>query len=387
MAKNIKAIQCPKCGSVKKTELKPDYFRCDNCGTEYFLDNDDININIRNTSVPPQGNILADGKRSRTLGVVIVAIVILTILLINIFSRSNSSPASPVTTEAKYNFGSAGSIVYQNTNTGKAVYMRIGREFIEDENQSNDYVNTHVLFIDPISKKIMKDDLLMSRIRRLDDYFPSFQVFNDGTIYMLYPGARLFTIDREADKLVEVTKSLFKNHPELSVGIATISLNEDYLDLLTNDGHKYFYIPKSDVLTTEYDGKDSALKVIQPDISFKFTNDELLKMTPKASTNISPDRKYFRPEIVYQDKQSLIIASGATASPQAPKMLQSIDINTGKIIWSLPAKSFYYDSGARCKEGFAIEYSSGSDQDYISGILVISPEGKIVSDYQLDRSQ
>ncbi|WP_019946820.1 SHOCT domain-containing protein [Hymenobacter aerophilus] len=45
MAKSIKALKCPQCGSTQKTQVRPEHFRCDNCGTEYFLDNDDININ------------------------------------------------------------------------------------------------------------------------------------------------------------------------------------------------------------------------------------------------------------------------------------------------------------------------------------------------------
>ncbi|MDO7874398.1 hypothetical protein Q5H93_06610 [Hymenobacter sp. ASUV-10] len=53
MAKALKVIQCPKCGSTQKTELRPDTFRCDSCGTEYFLDSDDLNVNIRHLPGPP----------------------------------------------------------------------------------------------------------------------------------------------------------------------------------------------------------------------------------------------------------------------------------------------------------------------------------------------
>jgi len=54
MAKQIKAIQCPKCGSINKTEIKPDYYKCDSCSTEYFLDNDDINVNYNYNTQKPQ---------------------------------------------------------------------------------------------------------------------------------------------------------------------------------------------------------------------------------------------------------------------------------------------------------------------------------------------
>lgn len=45
MAKEIKAIKCPNCGSVNKIELKPDFYKCSSCQTEYFLDDNDVNIN------------------------------------------------------------------------------------------------------------------------------------------------------------------------------------------------------------------------------------------------------------------------------------------------------------------------------------------------------
>lgn len=45
MAKEIKVIKCPQCGSTAKTELKPDFYRCNNCHTEYFLDDNDVTIN------------------------------------------------------------------------------------------------------------------------------------------------------------------------------------------------------------------------------------------------------------------------------------------------------------------------------------------------------
>jgi len=51
MAKQIKAIQCPKCGSPQKTQLQLDTYRCDSCGTEYFLDTDAITLNVR--QLPP----------------------------------------------------------------------------------------------------------------------------------------------------------------------------------------------------------------------------------------------------------------------------------------------------------------------------------------------
>ena len=43
MATRIKAVKCPQCGSEKHEQLDEKRYRCLNCGTEFFLDDDDIN--------------------------------------------------------------------------------------------------------------------------------------------------------------------------------------------------------------------------------------------------------------------------------------------------------------------------------------------------------
>ena len=44
MAKRIKVIKCPQCGSTKAKELRTDHYQCKSCYTEFFIDSDDINI-------------------------------------------------------------------------------------------------------------------------------------------------------------------------------------------------------------------------------------------------------------------------------------------------------------------------------------------------------
>ncbi|MCX8524648.1 hypothetical protein OF897_12065 [Chryseobacterium formosus] len=395
MAKNIKAIKCPHCGSIKKTEIKTDHFRCLNCDTEYFLDNDDINININHT--PYQASVQSPIAKKNTTAVVITAILLgLTLfIVINYFTKNSSEAASTEPEKIKYDYY-GGQIVYQNTNTGKAVFLRLGREGIAGKDNSIDYVNTHAVFIDPVSKKQFKDDLVFERTRRLEQYQSTFKVFKDGTIYMTYPGEKIFTVDRKNDKLVELTQSIFSKHPEMSSGIAKISLNDDYFDLMANDGKTYYYVPKVHLLTNDRDEANKAIYSTYPKNWLKFdvfSSDNLMKMTLDKTTlkpsgiDLLPDRKFFRPQLLYQDAKNLIIATYATANTDGPVMLQSLNVNTGAIIWSQPAVTFIYRSAAKCNEGFAIEYASDDDHDYISGVLIISPEGKVVSDYLIKRGE
>ena len=53
MSKQLKVIECPKCGSTQNTEVRPGYYRCKDCNTAYFLDDDDINYNITNDNPQP----------------------------------------------------------------------------------------------------------------------------------------------------------------------------------------------------------------------------------------------------------------------------------------------------------------------------------------------
>ncbi|MBC8984316.1 hypothetical protein H9X96_00845 [Pedobacter sp. N36a] len=93
MSKQIKALKCPQCGSVKKQEVKEDHYICNNCGTEYFLDNDDINVNIRH-SFTDNGSTALNPKARKiifsVLGAVILVIVLQTFLGVFFDGKSKS---------------------------------------------------------------------------------------------------------------------------------------------------------------------------------------------------------------------------------------------------------------------------------------------------------
>lgn len=53
MAKQIKTLKCPQCDSVHITEKRPDFYECKSCGTDFFLDSDDITIHHKHSGQPP----------------------------------------------------------------------------------------------------------------------------------------------------------------------------------------------------------------------------------------------------------------------------------------------------------------------------------------------
>jgi tRNA(Ile2) C34 agmatinyltransferase TiaS len=60
MAKTIRPLLCPQCGSPDKTTFGPDQFRCNACQTEYYLDTDDVTVTVRHqhTGLPHQSQVL-----------------------------------------------------------------------------------------------------------------------------------------------------------------------------------------------------------------------------------------------------------------------------------------------------------------------------------------
>src|SRR3712207_657582 len=46
MTTKIKAVKCPNCGSEKHVMIDDKRFVCKNCNTEFYIDDDDININV-----------------------------------------------------------------------------------------------------------------------------------------------------------------------------------------------------------------------------------------------------------------------------------------------------------------------------------------------------
>lgn len=395
MAKNIKAIKCPNCGSVKKTETKPDYFVCKNCDTEYFLDNDDINVNIKHIPNPSFDKQLPKVKKNVAIA---MGAIVLIILLINLLIPSRGNKQTTFKEEKeKYRHNSSNDFVFKNTETNEAILMRVATESIKEANGNYDYVNTHVEFVDPISKKIIRDQLLFERTRRLDNLSFRFYVSMNQNIYLVCSTPLVFKLDTKNNKFVDCTKTIFENHPELAVGVAKVEAYQSrpYWQILSNDGLNYDYFPTEDKIVSSDDYKlnNQLSRASTMENKFLIKDNQLLKSISVNGWNqrenipVNGNKKVFDGEVIFQDKSSLIISIKANANDSSPTLLQSIDVNTGETLWTLPGKQIEYRNMCRCEQGFAVHYSSNSSMDYISGVLIISPKGEIINDYIILRNQ
>lgn len=385
MNKKAKPVACPNCGSIHKTEPRPDHFICSNCGSYYYLDSDEVNVNINyntNTLNKPQSSkrlILA-----LVVGIVFIAFVF---IMLTLASQSTRSAREITKEKEPYRFSGNDDRVYRNQKTDKAVFLRLGTEYIDDGDSNRDEVNFHAVYIDPITKTVLKDEVIIKNAKRLDSDFNFFSDYLDGSSFIIYKTVLLFKIDKAENKLVNVTDNLIKQFNVLAAGIAKFeSLVDNHIEVTTNDGEKFIYIPGSDQLFETYDDAKVYLKSKRKYV-FRISDNRLKREDNFFNEKIlKTDRRFFDGYIIYQDSLNLMVKSHTVANNESPSILQSIDINNGDVRWSLPARKYNYRYVASLKDGFAVKYYA-EDETYNSGVYILAADGEILHDYRIGRNQ
>jgi hypothetical protein len=251
MAKAIKAIQCPKCGSPQKAEVRPDVFRCENCGTEYFLDNDDINVNytVRQHPAPAA----PPASQSRVLVGTIAVVALLLVFGLRLLFRNDApqvvTPAYSVVAGSddeedytkKYTFSSSEARLYLAP-TQKPVLFQVGKRSYMRVTADSSYAN----FVDAATGAILKSVALPipSGTSSLDF---DLKQFANGELYIVANKTAVYRVDKSSYAIRDVTKPLFQGQAELASGIATVEAGDDdygdYFSVFTNDGRNLMYFP------------------------------------------------------------------------------------------------------------------------------------------------
>lgn len=270
MAKEIKAIKCPNCGSVSKTEIKPDYFICNSCQTEYFLDSNDVNINYNHNYNNANNLSNTNPKALKVVGIVVACIfgfIVLTNIVSAIFSRKSNpshavySTSTGATTDEDQGFYASR---YTNlpflrpSNKQPIVLMLENRDYKSGQKESED--GTYLAFYDPIKKELLAAEKVSNK--RLSSADFKFKKFSDGNIYMVNDKTTFLKLDMENFKTIEVGTKFFEGNADLQVGVATLDFvysdKGDGLVILTNDGKKRYYYPLIQKIYTEKEYRDAS---------------------------------------------------------------------------------------------------------------------------------
>lgn len=414
MAKRIKAIKCPQCGSTKATETRTDYYRCDSCNTEFFIDSDDININHRYEELNP---INKTNLKYIIVGVAIFLGVFF--FLWNILSTNRSSASySPSSVSAERNEVEKEVVFWDRIEgfhgfanaTGDGMILVIGNRgskkgySVSDEKQS----------CFAIYQAIDQKQIMIKPINGMENTTISdakVQSFENGDVYAIINKKKLFKLNIATYELKEIVFESLK-FTEFEKGVYQIEFaydNEGF-KVINELGKELYYFPVINKVYSNdafYDARSKKTPDAKKQAAFQFSDESLDFPDEKTQlikyyywhqtgypidiprfawqkdyggsgifTDRSPYRKVlilpynaqtarliswkdFTPErdylsgtvLAYNDKEVLI---AFTTTVSGNEIIQLLDAETAEVKWTMPSDFQYMisDEVVKVKEGY-----------------------------------
>ena len=396
MARNIKILKCPKCGSNDKTDLKSDVFQCNSCKTIYYLENDDIDVNTYESRIKS----VTSGRKHTLLTIAVgIGVVILLITLFLYFQLKKDSDvanvvAVPSTTkkvESDYWINNSHSFNLVQPGTGKPIVLTLeSRTYNHTESGAKPSKN-YLIFYDPLEKQTLKETELDPVMTFKEN--PIVREFSNQRIYMI-SSPEIYELDMESLSIRPVGKELFSDIAKVQDGLSSLKFTDygDGLELITNENKLFYYFPiiKKTYSAAAFEKASQGFNTLLPgakEVTYhQFTESrneysnyklQLLRIRyldnnggPKtlqkffiwsksyvlgegyriclvipdlkevrrivSHKDFTPGRNYYEPLVVYEDQSTLLIRFRASASEGAPYKLQRLDRKTGAVIWTTP---------------------------------------------------
>lgn len=391
MAKQIKTIKCPQCGSVQKTEIRPDHFRCGSCGTEYFLDDDDVNVNIRHTysperDSPPQGMAKSSNKKAVLILLIIVAALILITLYIPVFMAGMIEKSGTIAPFVNDNYSPL-TTVYESTPVeidGKPYIVCYGTR--EKRNDSGYEQQLGYYFYDVEQDKRENYTVIEGITERKDNDMRSFA---DGSCYLSINKKFIYRLNKETMLFEDYMPHIRETDKAFSTGVASIEItyprDGDAFDIMSNIGNEYKYYPIVDRVYTEDDAyragrgmrnllpgaRDSTYYLFTEasffgnhpvqlfEVTFRYNAGGPMDFIEKTEygwqgdgdgffssydriagyRDVTPGRRWFDAHIANMGRGDLLVSVRATAAEDSQVSIQKIDTATGEVVWSTPVPS------------------------------------------------
>lgn len=379
MAKKIKVIKCPQCGNSKPLSIGKEHYRCDKCGTEFFLDNDDINVNVNHRYEQPQTN--RGNSNSGTSALISGAVIISLIIIIGLFStfRFCSRQIRNTPTTASYADSTHNRSNYLNPTlfavNGKAVVFYI--EHRRHWSASNSRNVFFAVFYDLTNGQIIREEALEEshpRIRQCT-------FVSDSTCYFIVNEKNVYRIHPEEYTFKNIAEEINSAKPALNAGFSSIQFVPQHkgegFRIMTNLGKEFFYFPVSNTLYTEKAFEHVAngqMKTLSEDarkidyylflnkeskqssnvaqlhrITYSFNNggpeNKLTELTEKSKkyaenhrissiTPITDELICFSPKVLWFDDKNILISYRPTLKNDAETCLQLLNTE-GKSLWTI----------------------------------------------------
>ncbi|HEX8326673.1 MAG TPA: hypothetical protein VF629_03970 [Hymenobacter sp.] len=404
MAKTLRPIQCPQCGGTQKTPLGPGLFRCASCHTEYYLDSDDVTVNVQHhypdQVVRPVPRQPLTPKQRLMLGLCALVGAAAVAGLVFLASRLDRpgqayNPTAPMAGPTFY----PTYYVYADARQ-QPVYATLRTE--NPSLASRDSVKWTAVFFDPRTGQMRREQPLPAQGHGPDEHFYTWHTFPGGRVFLL--GRRtLYQVDTRANQLVDVTETLLADQPAASSGVAQYSFDPTHeaLRALTNEGQTLYYLPATG--QTFADGAalyraadrqrprqyfyfEEALGThIQTAAPSRLIRSRQVGQPGQANDTaaVTPGRRFFDGRVLYQDATTLLVQTALTPRRDGPQRVQRLDVRDGRVLWSAPAKPYDFKHAVRTADGFALHYAGGPD--YAHGALLLTEDGREIRDFQRKR--
>lgn len=415
MAKTIKAIVCPTCGSNKKTEIKPDYFVCESCKTEYYLDSDDINIIHTNKSSPTYTPpVLKNPKPALITG---IFLAFCAFIFLSYFFSQNATTGHTfrVNNGTKEPELDDDQMVLVTNKNNDLIFVTVGLERTGSYENRNEKLVAY--FDDTKGKQLKKQELNFSIPKNKASSPFKEKYMSNGDCYIIFNEKELFKVDPDLLEIEELKQDFF-HAPELANGIAKLEkqYQSDGFKIQTLDGKSYVFYPLIDRVFAADQLRDEEKKVPPNAVNttmFKFTSStsgpvaHLVKYVLKIQVGYPYDDVYFelkdgRPEVRFKpdnlisyeaflperaffnslilgyNKDLLVILFTLDGNSSSSKQVQALDTKTGAIKWT-------FDCSTLDKHVNYVPYRALSNPQYtiweanFGGMVIDNLSGKSVA--------
>lgn len=376
MAKQIKVIKCPHCGNTKPQSIGTDHYRCDKCGTEFFLDNDDININVKHSY---QNNESHRPIQRKTIAFIIIGVF--SFLFFVFMLQLCTSTVKQITKPRKVYATAVNEIkewvdVQLLTTQDKPIVFYLQSRNKHQADKENEGI--YAVFYDFINDKIISEKRVSeNNYSQIEHRF----FYSDGKHYYIINNRSLWEVDAVKCEIKDVSSAISQAKPALNSGFSTIRFVEsqkgDGLILTTNLGKAFYYFPTIDQLYTynafnhissqgmDFVAEDAKLRTIYlfhnkeskassnvaqlMQITYKYNNggpeNQMTQLTDWYVKNkaayrvvsiepVTEDRISFFPEVVYSDSTEIVITYRPTLAKEAPQEVELLTTQ-GSTVWKV----------------------------------------------------
>lgn len=253
MAKTLRPLLCPQCGSPDKTTLGPDLYRCNACQTEYYLDSDDVTVHVRHHYAAPPPPRPAPPPPAARYWVaslfLLIALGALTWLYFLAFRPRQSGftagrPAATDTSQAALRqprWLLAHSVLLPGA--GQRPVLVVAGDYRSLSGNAEE--TPTVICYDATTSAVLKKVVLPGKPASTGLTDLHLKQLSNGDTYVLYHNA-VYQVSAAPPAVTDVTQALLGGQRALASGVANLDVGSNEGDrfyIFTNDGHQLSFYP------------------------------------------------------------------------------------------------------------------------------------------------